>query len=137
MLTGLKPPTYETDLNNVKFGYIFRRDATNVRDDAVNALICSVCEVAVDAVITARRAGATAEDLLNVAEELCVDLEIESQDVCHGAIESHLVSDAKWKTANNCTGEYTILYMKYYQRNYTIISKLFRITTRKNNRHQV
>lgn len=99
MVSGDKPSTYESDLGNVEIGQIFRRDTAKTKgksrddsDDAVNALICLVCDVAADAAIVARRLGATQEDIQAVVEELCIDLNIETESVCHGAIDLNLVS---------------------------------------------
>lgn len=99
MVSGEKPSTYESDLGSVEIGQIFRRGTTKTKaknrddnDDAVNALICLVCDVAADSAIIARRLGATQDDIQAVVEELCIDLNIETKDVCHGAIEINLVS---------------------------------------------
>lgn len=99
MVSGDKPSAYETDLGDVEIGQIFRRDSVKTKvntrddgDDAVNALICLVCDVAADAAIVARRLGATQDDIQAVVEELCIDLNIETKSVCHGAIELNLVS---------------------------------------------
>lgn len=98
MLSGAEPSTYKTDLENVEIGYIFRRGTTKTKatnrdgiDDAVNALICLMCDVTADAVIAARRLGATQEDIEEVVKELCIDLGLEWREVCYGTIELNLV----------------------------------------------
>lgn len=73
---------------STKFRRVFRRDAKDVEND----LLCAACAAAADAVIAARRLGVSKENLQDVVVELCVDLEIETEEVCQGAIASNIVS---------------------------------------------
>lgn len=98
MLSGIEPSTYKSDLGGVEIGYVFRRGTTKTKaanrdgtDDAVNALICLICDVTADAVIAARRLGATQEGIEEVVKELCIDLGVEWSEVCSGTIELNLV----------------------------------------------
>lgn len=88
MLTGIKSSTYQRDVTAVKFRHVFRRDTKDIQND----LLCAACAAVADAVIAARRLGATKENLQDIVVELCVDLEIEIEEVCQGAIASNIVS---------------------------------------------
>lgn len=54
--------------------------------------MCATCTAVADAVLLARREGASNLDLRDSVVELCVDLEIETEDVCVGAIDRNIVS---------------------------------------------
>lgn len=68
----------------MEIGYIFRRGRTKTKaanrdatDDAINALICLMCDVATDAVIAAKPLVATQEGIEEVVKELRIDLGLE------------------------------------------------------------
>ncbi|KAF2878762.1 hypothetical protein ILUMI_27403, partial [Ignelater luminosus] len=60
------------------------------KKEFVSKLACLACDAAVDVAIAARRAGMIKEILADFAIGLCVLLEIDSVDVCHGTVELHI-----------------------------------------------
>lgn len=92
MVSGVKPESFMKRDNFVKFPRMFRRDS---RDDTVNQLVCVICDSVADAAIVARRLGTSKESIQSTVEELCIDLDIETEEVCHGVIDLNIVSDAR------------------------------------------
>lgn len=57
-----------------------------------NDLVCAACVVAANGLINARREdGATREDMLNFANNICIKLHIQTEKVCLGVIELNIV----------------------------------------------
>lgn len=73
----------------MKIGRVFRRGGKSVEND----LVCATCAAVADAVIAARKLlGASKQQLQNVVQGLCVDLNVETEAVCEGTISSNIVS---------------------------------------------
>lgn len=53
--------------------------------------VCALCRSAVGVLIDFRRAGMSAEELAGIAVDLCVNLEIQPENVCKGAIDMNVV----------------------------------------------
>lgn len=89
MRTGVKSEAYKSIVTATKIGKVFRRDAKSIEND----LVCTTCATVADAVIAARRLGISRETLYNVVVNLCVDLDVEAEEVCTGTIGSNIVSE--------------------------------------------
>lgn len=89
MRTGIKSDTYDQDVTGIRLGRVFRRDTKDIQND----LVCTACAAVADAVIAARvLLGASRETLRRLVVELCVDYNIETEEVCEGTIGSNIVS---------------------------------------------
>nr|XP_022899981.1 sphingomyelin phosphodiesterase-like [Onthophagus taurus] len=74
---------FESFLRTVNLKHSFRTDAEQYIDSGV---ICEACDGVIDQVLTEIQNGLTAEDLSELVINLCVELNIEPEPVCRGAV---------------------------------------------------
>nr|XP_022899979.1 sphingomyelin phosphodiesterase-like [Onthophagus taurus] len=84
--TGEKSLDFSDFLNSYSFKHAFRQRPKHF----VNyESLCDLCVPIVDAAIEERRNGLDAEDLVTMIVDLCVSMNIESKEVCEGAIKAN------------------------------------------------
>ncbi|XP_015834710.2 sphingomyelin phosphodiesterase isoform X1 [Tribolium castaneum] len=86
--TGREPDYLRETLQNNQLRNIFRDNV--VENEDVNSKTCFFCHVIVNLLIEQRRLNASRELLATEGGYLCVNLAVENERVCKGAIERHI-----------------------------------------------